>query len=373
MKTKTTVMIFIIFLSVFCLFYYNKHIDNNSKASDQTQVITKENSENLSSNSIIENDFEELITYVNLILSKSTKTDRTIVQDDCFFPVSYIKDNKQIFVDGNNINYTYRNPVPYERIYENDIKNIIAKDYYDENSSKFEDLLDDDIIFKYNGDWNVILGKVLYTDYINTGNIPNEEWISFFEKELQKHTADKIPVNITESWQFEYNGIKYEAVNATNVVDYDIAVHEKDYGIAELPAAETPVVYKMTAVFVENNQPIMIESFVDGILIKKTESSKYVLFMSHSSDENINNIMYKYNIFFYSDSNEISKYTVYTTEICDREYGKHRYSPLYVFADIDGDKTAELVYDRNANSSDYEKVKIYKLKNDNIIKVFETS
>lgn len=298
MKSKTKVMLFIIFLAVFIIIF-----SEQMKKTGQTEIINSAESEE--------------------ILPRQTETPVTETSSDI-----------------NNI--------------EENILNT------EDAMSKILDARED----AYN--------QPSYTKYINTDNIPDEKWIKSFEEKIKEYTSAKIPVIITESWTFENNNIKYTAVNATNIVNYYDAVHEIPSGIKKGTVAEDFVAYKITAVFIDDNEPVFIECFFEDVLPVSINETEDCLTFADDSDALVN-IMFKYDAVFYDDNNDVVLYQVYSSESGDFEMRKFRYSPIYMYIDIDDDNIKELIYDRNGFSSWEVREIAYKLTEDSLQKICETN
>ena len=115
---------------------------------------------------------------------------------------------------------------------------LYAKDYYDENSSFYELIPESMVVAYISGNDLFGVNKVLYKDYVYDDRYePSADWELAFREFLRngkssnnlrnqlselgidfRSEIDKVPVFITESWEFDSGGVHYSLVRGTNII-----------------------------------------------------------------------------------------------------------------------------------------------------------
>lgn len=357
MKRGVPVVIFII-LSMIVLFSINSNkIEGNSTSDD---INSNEIKEITSSNTINSNHKGyDSITFINSGMM-TTKNNY-----ENYMPVSAIVNGEEIFTNNYSphIDYVYNYPFQYNEHTDIDDSIIYGYTYYDTSSSNYNSI-QYNIIIKATGNWDFVPTKIKYTNYIIENTSQKNEWIDYFKNRIKENGFNLVPIIITESWEFEYNGVKCAAVNATNVqsINRNTFEDENQRSVISRENVSTNTLYQMSAIFIGNESYKTYEYFTEA----ENSNSLYGMNISFSpiiGDKNV----YKYNSFQFNDEEETILRPMFLTVNSEDNYSFFNHDNIYLFADIDGDNKLESIFYHNANDSFYNKVIIYEIFNNILI------
>ena len=219
---------------------------SSRQTSSKTQRSSKSNLKNDSSESDPDKCIE--VTCVDTSYSKSIfSQDKLFTHNSMgyqskysdFFVTSLVIDNHQELVG-----YSQDDKVSYSEICDEILNNqrlyiTYVSEYYDKESTGYENIPQYGILFMSTKDYNPILSKVTYIDYDVSDKLPKECWKANFEKKIIEeynfwryiggYSATinysncggvdnrAAPVIIRESWSFSYDGHNYDIVTACNL------------------------------------------------------------------------------------------------------------------------------------------------------------
>lgn len=361
-------------------------IHNSEKTSGNNKDLT-EFSDVQSLDSKIKNDYSDIYnliednknSYVLQLIDGFSSADISIVKDDWL---------KTIFLEYNGKNITERNYIVNT---EENINNFIKfskyildntgyswiypKDYYTEDSTFYSSYTDTTVVGRTNGNWNPIITKVKYINYDKSTEQPKNEWGEVFEIILNDEFHKKYssgdntqkeninsPIVFRKSWSFNYDNTLVEIITADNIKaksDKEVKQYRSQYECnidPIIPAGDINVAYKITVILINGN-------------IAHTDAHIYKLptaaFSFPEEGELFNDKYYSYQY----DANG-------TVVLCPLLYGgdyilrEFCYYNDYMFLDIDGDTTGELLIYHDASSSTWiQDITAYKI-NDTSINIY---
>ena len=304
MKNSKFIKVTVLFLLCVCLFCScSKNIDKiDSKAADISQSSSESRSGSSgqtssktqrSSKSNLKNDSSESdpdkcieVTCVDTSYSKSIfSQDKLFTHNGMgyqsgysdFFVTSLVIDNHQELVG-----YSQDDKVSYSEICDEILNNqrlyiTYVSEYYDKESTGYENIPQYGILFMSTKDYNPILSKVTYIDYDVSDKLPKECWKANFEKKITEEYnfrryiggysatinysncggVDNLaaPVIIRESWSFSYDGHNYDIVTACNLYcvddEVDLIYKDKEYEKSDFEKSGG-LLYLITLIFIDD-------------------------------------------------------------------------------------------------------------------------
>lgn len=150
-------------------------------------------------------------------------------------------------------------------------KGIKAVDYYTKDSTGYDYLNDNDILFT-NHTYDPVVTKITYVDYDDDERIPKEEWYQVFKQILinENKQAENTPVIFRESWSFNDNGNIIEIVTANNIVSKEeneitkFTENSDCYLEPVIPKYNELFAYKITVIFI-NGETSYISKIISKI------------------------------------------------------------------------------------------------------------
>ena len=289
------------------------------------------------------------LDYLKLPIEKNEHIDYKIV--------SYIEDGKQRY--SGDITYSdYYSQEYHDVFYNNNIHKVLAKDYYDESSTGYNNLIKEIIIAKYNGNWDATCEKVRYINYFENNEKPEQMWIDYFKSKLEGVEENIPPIIIKEAWLFEHNGMKCAAVNATNFV----YTNEYDTNMS-LPINESNLIYSFSAIFINDETYDMnSNSFYTIYNTPLSESNDIVYsFTNPGYYENDDFGIFIGKCFQYNNVGELTLFSAFSN--C-KWLGKHDIvscTPKFAILDIDGDSNVEIIYHFTGPNSNMNSTHVYEI------------
>ena len=146
--------------------------------------------------------------------------------------------------------------------FQKHVNNVYSVDYYDENSTLYEMLSDETIVYSYIGENQLPENKVTYINYlVDQDHQPKQEWTEYFQGIIFNETGvNDTPIIIQESFKFEIDGLKAYAVNAGNLdIFYDYEqIHEMDNNTDNIKPISPFLKYRLSSIFIEGYEPISV-------------------------------------------------------------------------------------------------------------------
>lgn len=310
---------------------------NSNDNENQTIALSQSNSDT----NIKNNSSHEKFFYFNL--ASFSLTGEKI---DNFFSLIYDEINKSF-----KITHIDNEPTDYIDVY--------AKDYFSSDSTMYNLLKDDSIIYKYVGTHSPFHEKITYINYIvDTSRQPKQEWINGFKNIVFTEVGQfNSPIIVKESWSIKYNNAEIDIVNFCNYIpDSSIPLYSDDFcslkELENIPLGNS-VLYNEYIVFYNNDvTPFLINNVKTSCLDIDLISSKPLdkeNFLSFKLPEKENKDMF-YNIaawtYQYDNEYNIIKSAVfgpsYYFQLDEIEYE-------YCFLDIDNDGSLEIINHREGN------------------------
>lgn len=328
----TTLIILAVLIIIVC--NHNNEIEiNNSNNTEQliSDITSSTKVSEIQTNS-------NLITllnldYLKLPIEKSEHINYKIV--------SHIEDEEQRY--SGDITYSDYYSYEYHDAFfkNNNVHKVLAKDYYDESSTGYDNLTEEFVIAKYTGDWDAICGKIKYINYFENNEKPEQMWIDYFKSKLEGAEENIPPIIIKEAWLFEHNGMKCAAVNATNFV----YTNEYDTNMS-LPINESNLIYSLSAIFINDkiyDMDCNSMFTVYNTSLSEINGTVYSLTTpGHYGDDDFGIFIGK--CFQYNNTGEITLFSAFSN--C-QWLGKHDMvscTPKFAILDIDGDSDVEIIY-----------------------------
>ena len=239
-----------------------------------------------SGSSIKPSDNEQMlldsITYINI---NNHKISEPIEEDSNFFiPVSYVDNGVQLLTGDIG---------PYSLISEGLLKDMITAESLSELDAKPMYTADSDPYGKQvqaidsvatNGTWDLFATEVTYKSYALENQPDQLEWASYFREQLDMISSD-VPVVIADVWMFTWNGIETAVVTASNALltgdDNVLYVKEDVYASPNPPLGGHTIMYTISAVFTQGNQPM--DLYLQYIEISDKSGISYLM-PEHTSE-----------------------------------------------------------------------------------------
>ena len=182
----------------------------------------------------------------------------------------------------------------------------------------------------------------------------------YFSSKLSQLSPDT-PLVITERQSFDWNGTTVIAATATNIVvaDFEANLLRADGPHTEpnLPERENTVMYLMSALFIDGQEPI--DLMLDAVCeISKTPLGQDTSGISYDYGEEASFQQFL-SVIQYKSGKMLTTCPVFCNhggELLIRDY---KYRPVYSLEDADGDGEAEFVFFRDRSSSLYTKYVVY--------------
>ena len=392
MKNSKFIKITVLFLLCICLFCScSKNIDkSNSEAagisqsnsesrsgssgqiSSKTQRSSKSNLKTDSSESDPDKCIE--VTCVDTSYSKSIFSQDKLFSRismgyqsgySDYFVTSLVIDNHQEL-----FGYTQYDKVSFSETCDEILNNqrlyiTYVSEYYDKESTGYENIPQYGILFMSTKDYNPILSKVTYIDYDVSDKLPKECWKANFEKKITEEYNFRryigrysatinysncggvdnwaVPVIIRESWSFSYDGHNYDIVTACNLYcvndEVDLIYKDEEYEKSDFEK-NGGLLYLITLIFIDDtllNTGRVLDSGIQSI--SKEE---------FSFPEDYDSALAGYSVYQYDKEGNVKLYPLYL--LVDYSYRDFRKWSTFLFADIDGDGKGEIIeydaYDR---------------------------
>ena len=381
MKNSKFIKITVLFLLCVCLFCgCGKNIDKiNSEAasisqsssesrsgsSGQTSSKTQQSSKSNLKNDSSESDPDKCIevTCVDTSYSKSIfSQDKLFARNSMgyqsgysnYFVTSLVIDNHQEL-----FGYTQDDKVSFSETCDEILNNqrlyiTYVSEYYDKESTGYENIPQYGILFMSTKDYNPILSKVTYIDYDVSDKLPKECWKANFEKKIiEKYNSRRYigpinysncggvdnwaaPVIIRESWSFSYDGHNYDIVTACNLYcvddEVDLIYKDKEYEKSDFEKSGG-LLYLITLIFIDNTLLNTGRGWGPGIQsISKEE---------FSFPEDYDSALAGYSVYQYDKEGNVKLYPLYL--LMDNSYRPFKKWSTFLFADIDGDGKGEII------------------------------
>ncbi len=261
------------------------------------------------------------ITYVNFSSDNA---------DDCFIPVSFIKNGVQLITGDLGLQGDVLAGAPKADTLKK--ANGIASD----------------------GEWNFFPYEVKHTEYTYDNQPENKEWTDYFRTMLAKDA----PIIIADVYSLEQHGVQIDVVTASNIVmTGDIAkLYTKDdtYPTPNIPQSERTSIYIICAVFIEGQEPTKLYELSGSFLTINDMGGI-------SCDPTVYSGYFQqiYSTLQYDESGEVSVCPIYCNMNGELNLRSYSNKPAFVLADIDGDGKVELVQNTDQGSSDMSVCIIY--------------
>lgn len=258
------------------------------------------------------------VTYVNL--------------DDLYIPVSCIRGGKQLF-NGNM------------RLYSIDVSKFLKEAPAAEELPKVSSPVSSGLCtLASNGTWEFFPDAIEHQTYTPSEQPKQSEWTEYFQERLSDISSDS-PVILRESSTFSWNGTDASIVTASNVV-------WEEGQAAGQPSNIQPVVYTITALFLQGQKPI--ELFMKYSIISETLGSTFL------PPANQDDYLQALTVIQNDPAGNIRIFPVYTNmngELLLRDFA---YFPRWLISDVDGDGHSELILNITASSSTMCYCKVYR-------------
>ena len=341
---------------------------SSGQTSSKTQRSSKSNLKNDSSESDPDKCIE--VTCVDTSYSKSIfSQDKLFTHNSMgyqseysdFFVTSLVIDNHQELSG-----YSQDDKVSYSETCDEILNNqrlyiTYVSEYYDKESTGYENIPQYGILFMSTKDYNPILSKVTYIDYDVSDKLPKECWKANFEKKIIENYNSRryiepinysncggvdnwaAPVIIRESWSFSYDGHNYDIVTACNLYcvgdEVDLIYKDEEYEKSDFEKSGG-LLYLITLTFIDDtllNTGRVLDSGIKGI--SKEE---------FSFPEDYDSALAGYSVYQYDKEGNVKLYPLYL--LVDYDYRDFREWTTFLFADIDGDGKGEIIaYDAYDN------------------------
>ena len=251
-----------------------------------------------------------------------------------YMPISYIQDGKQLLTG--------------DAIYSFLIEDILK-------DAPTSDSLPKEKNIASNAVWDMFPVEVEHMTYTPENQPKVEEWSEYFAEKLESQNT---PVIIADVWSFELDGQKVAVVFASNVTS-----SERAYAVSNPPAADSTVLYRMSAVFVQGREPqdLYSENF--------TFLSEARTDVSYSPSEG-DFYEQSFSAWQYDASGEIVECPIFNNMSGGYTLRDYAYTPEYTVCDIDGDGAAEVICYIHKASSIMSWCKVYRTKNGEFEEVF---
>ena len=343
-------------------------LGSSGQTSSKTQRSSKSNLKNDSSESDPDKCIE--VTCVDTSYSKSIfSEDKLFTHNGMgyqsgysdFFVTSLVIDNHQELVG-----HSQDDKVSYSETCDEILNNqrlyiTYVSEYYDKESTGYENIPQYGILFMSTKDYNPILSKVTYIDYDVSDKLPKECWKANFEKKIiEKYNSRRYigpinysncggvdnwaaPVIIRESWSFSYDGHNYDIVTACNLYcvndEVDLIYKDKEYEKSDFEKSGG-LLYLITLIFIDDTLLNTGRGWGPGIQsISKEE---------FSFPEDYDSALAGYSVYQYDKEGNVKLYPLYL--LVDYDYRDFRKWSTFLFADIDGDGKGEIIaYDAYDN------------------------
>ena len=334
---------------------------SSGQTSSKTQRSSKSNLKNDSSESDPDKCIE--VTCVDTSYSKSIfSQDKLFTHNGMgyqsgysdFFVTSLVIDNHQEL-----FGYTQDDKVSFSETCDEILNNqrlyiTYVSEYYDKESTGYENIPQYGILFMSTKDYNPILSKVTYIDYDVSDKLPKECWKANFEKKIiEKYNSRRYigpinysncggvdnwaaPVIIRESWSFSYDGHNYDIVRACNLYcvddEVDLIYKDEEYEKSDFEK-NGGLLYKITLIFIDDtllNTGRVLDSGIQSI--SKEE---------FSFPEDYDSALAGYSVYQYDKEGNVKLYPLYL--LMDNSYRPFKKWSTFLFADIDGDGKGEII------------------------------
>lgn len=258
--------------------------------------------------------------------------------------ISFIHDGRQLierYDYGSDYEWFY--PEITEHIAEaKDMNYILAKDYYDENSTGYDDLNGDEVVFQYTDELTAV-NKVKYIDYKEDESEPHKAWIDYFSDVLEENDVkSNTPIIISESWEFELSSKQAAIVTASNAVpneEFEVFEYNESCGIEPVDVqSDNPIMYTITTIFIDGKAIMIQEPHI--LQVGKLTSPPT------TEEEGPYGVMFF--AYQFDDSSNIVKMPIYDnmiSEYASRDYG---YSPSFFVMDLDRNGQDEIIVYNNS-------------------------
>ena len=275
--------------------------------------------------------------------SKTTLPDSTtyIYTAQGFLPLSHIYDGTQLF-SGEIRLAENTSPLPSpESLSKIDTSNMYIGNtvpkYYCYNS--YEPVMH---TLASNGNWDFFPTKVKYEKYSLATQPDRDEWIAYFQKQLDKVSANA-PIIFKEAYFFkpDKQGTQVIIVNAGNTFEADVDTeffegYDKPSNPISPPYNVTAW-YQMSAIFIYQNEQVSTYELLNQIRP-----------VSETADENPyipldDSYMLNYYSIQKADNNSLMIYPIYANHITWESMHQYTFNYTYVLADINGDHISELI------------------------------
>lgn len=199
-------------------------------------------------------------------------------KNDDFFSIFYDAAKKEYA-----ITYTDNEPTDYINVY--------AADYFSSDSTTYNLINSNHIIYKYNGSHSALPEKVKYINYtLDTSHQPKQEWIEEFKKFVfAKIGQFNSPIIVKESWSVQYGDAEIDVVNFCNIVPNSFSpLYSNDfYTLKELEniPSENSILFNEYVIFCNNDiKPYLINNAatfyykIERISSKSLDDTNFVSF-----------------------------------------------------------------------------------------------
>ena len=334
---------------------------SSRQTSSKTQRSSKSNLKNDSSESDPDKCIE--VTCVDTSYSKSIFSQDKLFSRismgyqsgySDYFVTSLVIDNHQEL-----FGYTQDDKVSFSETCDEILNNqrlyiTYVSEYYDKESTGYENIPQYGILFMSTKDYNPILSKVTYIDYDVSDKLPKECWKANFEKKIIEEYNFRryigpinysncggvdnwaAPVIIRESWSFSYDGHNYDIVTACNLYcvndEVDLIYKDEEYEKSDFEKSGG-LLYLITLIFIDDTLLNTGRGWGPGIQsISKEE---------FSFPEDYDSALAGYSVYQYDKEGNVKLYPLYL--LVDYDYRDFRKWSTFLFADIDGDGKGEII------------------------------
>ncbi len=270
------------------------------------------------------------ITYVNFSSDNA---------DDCFIPVSFIKDGVQLITGDLGLQGDVLAGAPKADTLKK--ANGIASD----------------------GEWNFFPYEVKHTEYTYDNQPENKEWTDYFRTMLAKDA----PIIIADVYSLEQHGVQIDVVTASNIVmtgDASTLYNIGDtYAKPNIPLPETTTIYCMSVVFVEGKAPTELYRLTKSFLTVNDGSG-----ISYNPATYTGAFQQIYSSLQYTANGKVEHCPLYCNMNGELTLRSFRNKPAFTLVDIDGDGKVELAQYIDQGSSDMTIGIIYEYTNNGYVR-----
>ena len=182
----------------------------------------------------------------------------------------------------------------------------------------------------------------------------------YFNRKLSQLSPDT-PLVITEKQTFDWNGTKVVAVTATNIVVTDFEANllrlDEPHPDPNLPESEYTVMYLMSALFVDGQEPIdLMYDEVHAVSKNPLDWAATGVSYDHGKQVSFQQFL---SAVQYKTEDMLTTCPVFCSHEGELVIRDYKYHPVYSLEDADGDGEAEFVFFRERSSSLYTKYAVY--------------